>query len=104
VAKTVEYHNPDMEDGIIFDVGGLAIPNGGSIELSEEAELDFFSKKQMSVADFFASDKLVKVSGKSELTKAQMDAHTGTKVSEEPTVQEEPEQVDVPVAETEDDS
>ena len=104
MAKTVAYHNPDMEDGIIFDVGGIAIPNGDSVDLEEEAELHFIAKKQMSVSDFFADDQLVKVSGKSELSKAQMEAHSGTKVSEEPAVQEDPEQVDVPIAETEDDS
>jgi hypothetical protein len=84
VAKTVEYHNPDFEDGLIFDVGGLAIPNGGSIELDEDAELLFFSKKQQSVSDFFAGEKLVKVSGKSELSKAVMDVHTGTSINSEP--------------------
>ena|SRR6187455_697820 len=105
MAKTVEYHNPDFEDGIIFDVGGLRIPNGGSIELDEEAELGFFAKKQMNVSDFFAGDKMVKVSGKSELSKSVTDAHTAHKVDTEPAplddvvVEDEP--VDVPTNETE---
>jgi hypothetical protein len=104
MAKTVEYHNPDFEDGVIFDVGGLRIPNGGSIELDEDAELSFFAKKQTSVSDYFADDKMVKVSGKSELTKSVMNAHTASKVDAEPAplddvVADEP--VDVPTTETE---
>lgn len=79
--KTIEYHNPDFEDDRIFDVGGLAIPNGGSVTLSEEEELAFFSKKQMSVSDFFAGDRLIKVSGKSELSKSVVAAHTGKDVN-----------------------
>lgn len=76
MAKTVTFHNPDMEDGIIFDVGGLAIPNGGSIELSDEQELEFFAKKQTTLDEFFKGDKLVKVSGKSSLSNEDKKAHT----------------------------
>lgn len=81
MAKTIKFHNPDFEDGVVFDVAGLAIPNGGSIELDEDGELSFFSKHQQSVSDYFADEKLVKVSGTSELSKSTTDAHTGKDVS-----------------------
>jgi len=83
VAKTVEYHNPDFEDGIVFSVGGLAIPNGGGIELSEDEELSFVAKHQMSVSDFFEGDKQAKVSGKSSLSKEVFNAHIGKNVTDQ---------------------
>lgn len=81
MAKTVEYHNPDFEDGVEFDVAGLKILNGGSVELSEDEELSFYSKHQKTVSDYFADDKQVKVSGKTELSKETIDIHTGQSVS-----------------------
>jgi len=84
VAKTVEFHNPDFEDNVLFDVGGLAIPNGTSVELSEDDELSFFSRHQKGVSEYFAGDKHIKVSGKSLLSRSVITDHTGKAVSAEP--------------------
>lgn len=81
MAKTIEYSNPAFEDGVVFDVGGLAIPNGGSIELTDEEELAFYARHQKDVSDFFSGDKLVKVSGKSELSSSDKKLHSGQDVS-----------------------
>ena len=84
MSKTVSFHNPDFPDGTVFDVGGLAIPNGGSVTLDHDQELSFFSKNQMNVADVFKGDKLVKVTGDSELSKTERDDHTAKHVDTTP--------------------
>jgi len=76
MSKTVSFHNPDFPDGTVFDVGGLAIPNGGSVTLDHDQELSFFSKNQM--------NKLVKVTGDSELSKTERDDHTAKHVDTTP--------------------
>lgn len=65
---SVKFHNPDFPDGITFDIGGIAVPNGGSVELDAEQELKFYAERGQSVKDYFGKNKQVEVSGKSEIT------------------------------------
>lgn len=82
--KTIEYHNPDFADGVVFGLAGLAIPNGGKVTLDHDAELAFFAKHQMNVTDVFKDDRFVKVTGDSELTAGERKAHTGVDVNSGP--------------------
>lgn len=84
MAKSVGFHNPEFEDGVEFDVSGLLIPNGGSIELSEEQELAFFSRTQQTVEDFFQGSKQITVSGTTELSSEVREIHTGVGISDRP--------------------
>lgn len=73
----VSFHNPDYPDGIIFDIGGIAVPNGGSTELSEEEELRFYAKYHETPKDYFKGSKQVKVEGSQELSNAQKKDYPG---------------------------
>lgn len=67
---SVSFHNPDFPDGIVFDIGGVAVPNNGSLELDADAELTFYAKHGQNVKDYFKDNSYVTVSGTTELTKA----------------------------------
>jgi hypothetical protein len=69
VALKVEVDFPDYPKGHEFDVSGILVPNGGSTELSEEAEQAFLARKGRSVKDAFKGSANVKVSGTSALNK-----------------------------------
>lgn len=91
---SIGFKNPDFPDDIIFDLGGIAVPNGGSVELDKDAELAFFAKYGQTVKDYFKDNSMVQVSGKSELTTADKDAYaaaeeTATEVEETNTTEED---------------
>ena len=67
---SVSFHNPDFPDGIVFDIGGVAVPNNGSTELDANAELMFYATHRQNVKDYYKDNSYVTVSGTTELTKA----------------------------------
>lgn len=73
MALTIEIKHPDFEDDIEFDVGGILIPNGGSVELTEEQERLIVSSRRMPTREVFEGNQFVKVKGSSLLSKKDMD-------------------------------
>ena len=70
---TVEIKHPEFEDDVDFDVGGILIPNGGSVELTEEQERLIVSRRQRPTREVFEGNQFVKVKGTSLLSKKDMD-------------------------------
>ena len=66
----VEFNNPDFPKGLEYDLGGFLVPNGGSVELSEDQENAFVARHQKSVKDALKSSQ-VKVTGSSLLGKSE---------------------------------
>ena len=64
---SISFHNPDYPDEIVFDIGGIAVPNNGTKELDAEAELAFFARHGEKVKEFYKDTPYVSVSGTSEL-------------------------------------
>jgi hypothetical protein len=67
----IEVNHPEMEDGLEFDLGGFLVPNGGSVELSEDQELGFLARHKVSVKDALKGNAYIKVSGKTTVTPKQ---------------------------------
>jgi len=63
MALTVKYDNPQLAPGEIVGAGGIALTNGESVDVDEEAETLFVETNGKSVEDFFANDPHVTVSG-----------------------------------------
>lgn len=74
---SVGFHNPDFPDDIVFDVGGIAIPNNGSVELDHDAELLFYARYQKGVKDYFKDNPHITISGSTELSKAERAMYPG---------------------------
>lgn len=85
MAYKIEVDFPDFEKGVEFDVGGVLVPNGGSVELTAEQEQDFVSRHQAAVKDQLGSE-YVKVTGSSSLSKKTVDDLT-PEVSDTPVVE-----------------
>lgn len=66
MAVTIELNHPEFPDGYEFDVGGVLVPNGGSVEVTEEQELVFLAKHGLKYRDGNWGS-FVKVSGTTEL-------------------------------------
>jgi hypothetical protein len=79
----VGFHNPDFPDDIPFDIGGIIVPNGGEVELTEEQELGVIARHSMAVRDRFAGNKNVHISGNTEFTKNFIEANYGVGSDEE---------------------
>jgi hypothetical protein len=73
MALTVEIKHPDFEDEVEFDLAGILIPNGGSVELTEDQERLLISRRRRSVREVLEGNPFVKVKGSSLLTKKQME-------------------------------
>ena len=73
MALTVEIKHPEFEDDVEFDIGGVLVPNGGSVELSEEQERLIVSRRRMPTREVFEGNRFVKVKGTSTLSKKDMD-------------------------------
>ncbi len=74
---SVSFKNADFPDGITFDLGGFAVPNGGSVELDKDQELAFYARHGKSVKDHFKGNDQVEVSGSTELTPKDKSAYPG---------------------------
>ncbi len=72
MAITVSVNNPAFPEGTELGVDHLGIvPNGGSLEVSEENESRFVAVKGMTVEDAFKGSGVVKVSGSSSVENAE---------------------------------
>ena len=72
---SVKFHNPDFPDDIVFDIGGIAVPNGSSVEVDDEAELKFYATHGKILKDYFKDNKQVEISGTTEITSADKDKY-----------------------------
>ena len=95
----VGFHNPDFPDGITFDIGGIAVPNNGSTELTYEQELRFYAERRQSIRDYFKDSPHVTVEGKTELSTKDRAAYPGFDETSTETIIEEDE-VDPSIPET----
>jgi hypothetical protein len=66
MAKVVSYDNPAFEKGVEVDLGGILVPNGGSVDITPELEDALVSKNGTNLRDHFKGNAHVKYSGKSE--------------------------------------
>jgi hypothetical protein len=62
-------NHPDFPKDTEFDLGGVLIPNGGSVTLKKEDEEAFFSRHAASVKEALSGNPLVKIEGTTELSK-----------------------------------
>lgn len=69
----VTYNNENFPEGQEFDIGGVLVENGGSVELTEEQELALVSRTGMAVRDYFADTEDVKVEGTAAFTPAKVE-------------------------------
>jgi len=66
----VGFHNPDFPDGVMFDIGGISVPNNGSTELDHQQELQFYARNAQNVRDYYKDNDYVTIEGKTELSTA----------------------------------
>jgi hypothetical protein len=66
-------NNKAFPEGTVFSVDHLGeIPNGGSLEVSEDAEAMFISARGMSIEDAFKNNDAIEVSGSSSVDAAEI--------------------------------
>lgn len=66
----VKVDHPHFDKGEIFSVGGLAVPNGESVEVGPETEQTFIDANGVSIEHYFSGDNpdsIVSVSGTAEV-------------------------------------
>lgn len=73
----VGFHNPDFPDDVIFDLGGIPVPNNGSVELSYDDELRFFATHRSKVKDRLKDNEYVTIEGSTELSKSDYGNYPG---------------------------
>lgn len=69
----LEMNHPEFEKGVEFDVGGMLVPNGGSVELSDSDERRLILRHGASIKDALGNNVYLKVSGSSALSKKETD-------------------------------
>jgi len=84
MALTIEIKHPDFEDDVDFDVAGILVKNGGSVELTEDQERLLVSRRQKPAKDVLEAASFVKVKGTSLLSKKDIDEILPTHVSDLP--------------------
>ena len=67
-------NHPDYPKGTGFDVGGLLVPNGGSVEVDEDHERALVSQHGASVKDALSNNPHLKISGTTTLSAKELDA------------------------------
>lgn len=68
LALTVSYEHPDFPEGMEFEIVGLGlIPNGGSVELTDEQEERYLNYHGMTVKESLENDPYIKVKGSARL-------------------------------------
>lgn len=71
MALVVSFTNDDFPDGTEFDIGlGAAVPNKRSVTMTRELEEGFVARHGVGVKEYYADNKAVKVTGTSDLSKA----------------------------------
>jgi hypothetical protein len=69
MALTVSINHPQFPDDTEFGVAGaFVVPNGGSVELTEEQESAFAVNQQKLVSDALGSNEMFDVSGSGAIT------------------------------------
>lgn len=64
MSLTISYHNKAFPDGKLFSIHGIgSIPNGGSVEVSEEQEREFEAFHGKTVEEAFADSQSISLGG-----------------------------------------
>lgn len=71
MAYKLEMNDPTFPADTEFDVGGVTVPNGGSVEVSENDERNLIAKHGASVKDALGNHPYLKVTGSSALPKGE---------------------------------
>jgi hypothetical protein len=100
---SIKFHNPDFPDDIVFGVGGIAIPNGTSVELDYDAELSFYARHGKKIKDYFADNDYVEINGTTELDSKDYDNYPSSEEEVSSVVLVDTEEGDPTVPETETD-
>jgi hypothetical protein len=72
----LELDHPDYEKGVEVDFGGVAVENGGSKTLTEEDEQRVVATHGKPLKDALGGSKFLKISGSSDMKKADVEALT----------------------------
>jgi hypothetical protein len=59
----VEYAHPDFPTGHHFDVGGILVPNGGSVEVDADGAAAFKARTGKTLQEASKGNEFLKVSG-----------------------------------------
>lgn len=60
----VKYHQPEYEEGLEFDIGGLLFPNGEELEVSDEELETYEAKNDAPLDEALSSVQFAEVDGK----------------------------------------
>jgi hypothetical protein len=73
MAIKLEYDNPAFPKDTEFDVCGVIVPNGGSVELTEEQEQKVIAQTGLPAKEAFEGNDMLKVSGTAHFTGKKLD-------------------------------
>lgn len=62
----VEYTHPDYPEGHHFDLGGILVPNGATVEVDAEGAAAFLARTGKTLQDAAKGNPFLKVSGSSK--------------------------------------
>lgn len=62
----LEYAHPDFPEGHHFDVGGILVPNGGSVEVNADSAAAFLARTGKTLQEAAKGNAYLKVSGSSK--------------------------------------
>jgi len=64
----MEVNFPNFEKGLELDVGGILVPNGGSVKLTDDQEQGFVSRHGRTPKDWAGESENVKVKGSGKIS------------------------------------
>ena len=76
----LEVNHPDYPKGFAFDLDGILVENGKSVEVDEDTERRFLAHNGKSLKDLYGQGEIVKLSGSSSLSskeKAELEGGEG---------------------------
>jgi hypothetical protein len=73
MAVEITMDHPDFPKGTEFDLGGVLVPNGKTVKLSDDAELSFVSRHHQAVKDKLGNNEYVKVGGTAKYGPTEVD-------------------------------
>lgn len=88
----VAMNHPDFPKGMVFDVGGILVPNGESVTLDEDQEQSFVARNRAPVKDRLAGNPMIKVTGSSKFSSTQVEKMFPEPTPVVPLKEEEPPQ------------
>lgn len=71
---TVEINHPDFEKDVEFDLAGIAVPNEGKVELTEDQERALVARRQQPAKEALSGNQFVKVTGSSALSSKDLES------------------------------